>query len=88
MSKSHVTTSQAASPVPAFPLPRPQESSDKRGSIAEVMTKAAEGAPFDHEAKCLMIAEAAHCAERRGLAPGGELPDWLDAEAQVAAFLH
>jgi hypothetical protein len=33
-----------------------------------------------------MIAEAAYYrAERRGFAPGHELEDWLQAEAQIAA---
>ena len=32
-----------------------------------------------------MIAEAAYyCAERRGFAPGHELEDWVQAEAQIA----
>jgi len=31
-----------------------------------------------------MIAEAAyHRAQRRGFAPGGEVQDWLEAEAEV-----
>jgi hypothetical protein len=35
-----------------------------------------------------MIAEAAYLrAERRGFAPGGELEDWLAAEAEVDALL-
>lgn len=32
-----------------------------------------------------MIAEAAYyCAQRRGFAPGHELEDWVQAEAQIA----
>jgi len=89
MSKSHFTASQAVRPVPAVPLPRPEESTAKRGFIAEAVTKAAEGAPSDPETKRLMIAEAAYyCAEKRGFAPGGELQDWLDAEAQVMGLLR
>lgn len=35
-----------------------------------------------------MIAEAAYLrAERRGFTPGGELEDWLTAEAEVDALL-
>ena len=37
----------------------------------------------------LMVAEAAYYrAEQRGFAPGGELQDWLEAEAQVQARLR
>ena len=37
----------------------------------------------------MMIAEAAYfLARRRGFAPGGELQDWLDAEAQIEASLR
>jgi len=89
MSKSHFTTSQAARPVPAVPLSRPEENTGKRGFVAEAMTKAAEGATSDPETKRRMIAEAAYyCAERRGFAPGGELQDWLDAEGQMTALLR
>jgi hypothetical protein len=49
---------------------------------------APEGAPGDTE-RGRMIAEAAYYrAEKRGFAPGGELQDWLDAEAQVTALLR
>ncbi len=35
-----------------------------------------------------LIARFAYkCAERRGFAPGGEMEDWLAAEAQVGAGL-
>ncbi|TCJ12390.1 DUF2934 domain-containing protein [Parasulfuritortus cantonensis] len=35
-----------------------------------------------------MIAVAAyHRAEKRGFAPGYELQDWLDAEAEISAML-
>ena len=37
----------------------------------------------------MMIAEAAYyLAEKRGFAPGGELQDWIDAEAQIEACLR
>ena len=89
MSKSHVTTSQPARPVPAVPLPRQEGSPAKRGFVGEAMTKAAERAPTDPETKRLMIAETAYyCAEKRGFAPGGELQDWLDAEVQVTTLLR
>ena len=35
--------------------------------------------------RCAMIAEAAYYrAERRGFAPGHELEDWVQAEAELA----
>lgn len=43
---------------------------------------------LDPEALRLMIAESAYYrAEQRGFAAGGELQDWLDAEAQIRARL-
>jgi hypothetical protein len=36
-----------------------------------------------------MIAQAAYLrAERRGFAPGGDLEDWMAAEAEVDALLR
>jgi hypothetical protein len=36
-----------------------------------------------------MVAQAAYLrAERRGFAPGGELEDWIAAEAEVDALLR
>lgn len=47
--------------------------------------KAEEAAPRDRER---LIAETAYfIAERRGFAPGGELDDWLQAEAAVDGAL-
>jgi len=37
----------------------------------------------------MMIAQAAYLrAERRGFMPGGEVEDWLAAEAEVEALLR
>jgi Protein of unknown function (DUF2934) len=41
------------------------------------------------DARRAMIAQAAYLrAERRGFAPGGELEDWMAAEAEVDALLR
>lgn len=41
------------------------------------------------EARRVMIAQAAYLrAERRGFAPGGDLEDWMAAEAEVDALLR
>jgi hypothetical protein len=43
----------------------------------------------DPDARQMMIAEAAYyLAEKRGFTPGGELQDWLDAEAQIETSLR
>lgn len=44
----------------------------------------------DPEQRAALIAEAAYFrAQRRGFAPGGEVEDWLAAEAEVdARLLH
>jgi hypothetical protein len=56
--------------------------------IAAMAAQSANRQTIDPEARQLMIAEAAYyCAERRGFAPGGELQDWLEAEAQLKAAL-
>lgn len=40
--------------------------------------------PSDASKRHAMIAEAAYyCAQRRGFAPGHELEDWLQAEAEL-----
>jgi hypothetical protein len=37
----------------------------------------------------MLIAEAAYYrAERRGFRPGGEMLDWLEAEAEIDALLQ
>lgn len=41
------------------------------------------------ERRLVLIAEAAYYrAERRGFQPGGEMADWLEAEAEVEALLQ
>ena len=45
-------------------------------------------APLTHEEIRALIAEAAyHRARERGFAPGHELEDWIEAEAQVMTRL-
>jgi hypothetical protein len=47
------------------------------------------GITVSEEARRAMIAQAAYLrAERRGFAPGGELEDWMAAEAEVDALLR
>ena len=50
--------------------------------------EAAQALAHRPDAQRTMIAELAYYrAERRGFAPGGELQDWLEAEAEVRARL-
>ena len=51
--------------------------------------KSAKGRGSDLVQRHAMIAEAAYyCAQRRGFAPGHELEDWLQAEAEICSLLH
>ena len=59
------------------------------GIISEIASQTAMDRAVDLETKQLMIAEGAYyCAEKRGFAPGGELQDWLEAEARMEALLR
>jgi hypothetical protein len=88
MSTSRVTTTRSTrrkSPVPMVPPAKPAAAS---GLIAAMSAEPVRHRPIDPDSRRLMIAEAAYyCAEKRGFAPGGELQDWLDAEAQLKAML-
>jgi hypothetical protein len=89
MSKFHATVSKAPGRVSLVPPSAPEAAAPKRGVIAEAKPQAAGVAAADPESRRLMIAEAAYYrAEKRGFAPGGELQDWLDAEAQLAEAFH
>lgn len=71
-------------PVPVVPEAAKPKSGIATGLVAQPSGKLA----IDTETQRMMIAEAAYyCAERRGFAPGGELADWLAAEAQIRARL-
>lgn len=64
----------------------------RRPTAAAQPTAAAPGASkgitVSAEARRAMIEQAAYLrCERRGLAPGGEVEDWLAAEAEVDALL-
>ncbi|WP_097459752.1 DUF2934 domain-containing protein [Mangrovitalea sediminis] len=57
-----------------------------KGSAAA--TKARPAANVTAEQRWRMIADAAfYRAERRGFSPGGEVNDWLEAEAEIEALL-
>ena len=57
---------------------------DAQGRLVSESAPATPGAALDPDTRRRMIAEAAYFrAEQRGFAPGGELQDWLAAEADI-----
>ena len=88
MATTHGTTSRHAGRKSAIAMVPAAKAASAPGLVAAAASQSAQRQPIDQEVKRLMIAEAAYyCAEKRGFAPGGELQDWLDAEAQLAAML-
>jgi hypothetical protein len=81
--------------APSAPSPESQQSVQKaapRHRAAPVAPSAGSGASPDvsvsEPARRALVAQAAYLrAERRGFAPGGEVEDWLAAEAEVDALL-
>ena len=58
-------------------------------SIPAPLAEAAQAPAHRSDVQRTTIAEVAYYrAERRGFAPGGELQDWLEAEAEVLARLR
>ena len=88
MSTTHVTTSRSAGRKSAMPVLSEAKPEAGPGLIAAAAAQPAQRQPADPETKRLMVAEAAYYrAEKRAFAPGGELQDWLEAEAQMETFL-
>lgn len=64
---------------------RPRAASAQPAATPTVPTRIT----VSEEARRAMIAQAAYLrAERRGFAPGGEVEDWMAAEAEVDALLE
>lgn len=63
----------------------PAKSSARPAAAPAAAPAAGERArPIDAERRRAMIAQAAYFrAEKRGFAPGAELQDWLEAEAEI-----
>lgn len=63
---------------------------DKGAARQSSRTPAADAASGNYDCpREQMIAEAAYFrAEQRGFAPGNEMSDWLEAEADVESVLH
>lgn len=83
------TTGSARAPEGAPPVPKaaPRRRAPAPKPAAE--SGAAGALSVSEDARRAMVAEAAYLrAERRGFAPGGEVEDWLAAEAEVEALLR
>jgi hypothetical protein len=62
---------------------------DTASSPSTAVTAASTAVTISASTRRAMIEEAAYLrAERRGFAPGGEVEDWLAAEAEVEALLR
>lgn len=78
---------QGAQPVAPTEQAAPRRRASPRKPSAEPGT--ATGMTVSEDARRAMIAQAAYLrAERRGFAPGGEVEDWMAAEAEVDALLR
>jgi hypothetical protein len=88
MSTSHVATPRSAGRKSAMPVVSEAKPEARPGLIAAAAAQPAQRQPAGPETKRLMVAEAAYYrAEKRGFAPGGELQDWVEAEAQMETLL-
>jgi hypothetical protein len=88
MSTTSVTTSRSTRRRAAMPVVSEARPEARPGLIAAAAAQPAQRQPTDPETKWLMVAEAAYYrAEKRGFAPGGDLQDWLEAEAQMETVL-
>ena len=89
MTAPRATTTRQTGRKPPVPAASSTVRKVGPGIIAERASATAKRDIVDPEQKREMNAEAAYYrAELRGFAPGGELQDWLEAEAQMEAWLR
>ena len=89
MPAPRATTTRQTGRKRPVPVASPAVRKVEPGIIAERACAPAKREIVDPERKREMIAEAAYYrAELRGFTPGGELQDWLEAEAQMEAWLR
>lgn len=85
MLRTPVSTKRAATRKAPLPMTPPGASAGT-GNDAQAVSAPARTPAIDEETRQRMIAESAYYrAEARGFAPGDELRDWLDAEADIRA---
>lgn len=89
MSKSTSSpTTAPGKPGAQYPRPAPASVSRKPARRKHGAAPQAAGAKLAPEQRQQLVAQAAYfIAERRGFAPGNELEDWLQAEAEIEALL-
>lgn len=88
MPAPHATTPRSVSRKRPLPAPAAAARKSAPGPLAAAAAEAVRVEAIDPERKRQMIAEAAYYrAEQRGFAPGFDLQDWLEAEAQVEVWL-
>lgn len=88
MAALHTTPSRRPSRKSAIPPVTPSAGGEV-GLVSQMASQPAADRWIDPEVREAMIAEAAYyCAEKRGFAPGHELEDWLEAEAQIEVALR
>jgi len=88
MSTPRVAPTRRPNRKPPIPV-APDAGNAEAGIASKPAPLPAQGRIVDPDARQMMIAEAAYyLAEKRGFVPGGELQDWIDAEAQIEACLR
>jgi hypothetical protein len=88
MSTLRVASTRRPNRKPPVPV-APDAGHAEAGIASKPVPLPVQGGVVDPDARQMMIAEAAYyLAERRGFVPGGELQDWIDAEAQIEACLR
>lgn len=84
--RSTTGLAKPAARKPAAKAPAQKPAGARPASARTRSGKAGSGASGDRQR---FIAEAAYFkAERRGFAEGGELGDWIEAEAEIDALLN
>ncbi|HEY1889946.1 MAG TPA: DUF2934 domain-containing protein [Steroidobacteraceae bacterium] len=80
-----VRTAESPKPAPEKIAPQQRTEAGKPAAPSGAPTRST----VSEDARRAMVAQAAYLrAERRGFAPGGELEDWIAAEAEVDALLR
>lgn len=89
MEKAAPSKSSKAPVAPKVAVSKPTaakpESEVKKSAVRKLVKKPA--APSMEERQRWIATAAYHRAEKRGFAPGYEVQDWFDAEAEIAALV-
>lgn len=89
MPTPRTATTRRSSRRPAVPVPVPSPTPDVDAPASENSTAVLQRSAIDQESRRAMIATAAYFrAEKRDFVPGGELDDWIRAEAEIDSLLR